>query len=392
MIAVLSPLRKALRPATAVAAALTLAACDPVSLPGGNTGPTVNPAKPTTVALLLPKSDAEAGAVARDMENAARLALAKFPDAKIDLKVYDTGGIAATAGAQAQLAVDEGAKIIIGPLRADAVNAAGLAVVDEGVNVLGFSNNPTIAGGNVFILSPTFANTANRLMSYAKKQGKGSVVVVHSNDVSGQFGKLAVEQAAASNGVSVLSSEGYDLSIQGVTNTARNAGRVISSGQADSVFITTEAANAAMPMLLTQLPEAGAAPESVQYIGLTRWDVKPEIFSQRGAEGAWFTLPSQSQQAAFNASYGASYGASPNPLASVAYDGVTAVATLLQSGSKEALTAAELTRSSGFNGASGLFRLKADGTTQRALSVATIRNQKVEVLDPAPSRFTGAGF
>jgi hypothetical protein len=52
----------------------------------------------------------------------------------------------------------EGAAIILGPVSADEANAAGVAVAASGVNVLAFSNNPTIAGGNVFLLGSTFQN------------------------------------------------------------------------------------------------------------------------------------------------------------------------------------------------------------------------------------------
>ncbi|MEC8197405.1 MAG: penicillin-binding protein activator, partial [Pseudomonadota bacterium] len=39
----------------------------------------------------------------------------------------------------------------------------------------------------------------------------------------------------------------------------------------------------------------------------------------------------------------------------------------------------------------GIFRLRADGTNERGLAVATIRDKKVVIIDPAPTRFGGAG-
>ncbi|WGW05370.1 penicillin-binding protein activator [Tropicibacter oceani] len=397
MFAVLSPMRKALRPAAAILAAVWLSACDATMIPsaggGASTGgPKIDPNKPIQVALLVPKSDPGAGPVAQALENATRLAISELKGAKVDLRVYDTAGNSSTAAAQAQRAVDEGAKIILGPLFGEAANAAGLAVADEGVNVLSFSNNPSIAGGNVFVLGPTFANTAQRLMKYAKGQGKDSVVIVHSDDVPGQFGKVAIQQAATSAGVQVLSSEAYTLSVEGVTAAAQSAGAVAKQAGAESIFITTDATNAAMPMLLSMLPENGAAPGSVQYIGLTRFDVRPDLFDLPGAEGAWFTLPNQAAQDAFNSRYAAAYGSAPHPLAGLAYDGVAAIGALAAQGRGDALTGAALTRSTGFTGVSGVFRLMSDGTNQRGLAVATVRNKQVVILDPAPSNFGGAGF
>ena len=57
-----------------------------------------------------------------------------------------------------------------------------------------------------------------------------------------------------------------------------------------------------------------------------------------------------------------------------------------------ALTTAGLTQNSGFAGVSGAFRLRRDGTNERALAVATIRSNQVVVLDPAPRSFGGFGF
>ncbi|PYG28601.1 penicillin-binding protein activator [Pelagimonas varians] len=396
MFAVLPPIRKALRPAIGLVAALMLAACDPTAMTGmgggGNSGPKIDPAKPIQVALLVPKSDPAAGPVALSLEQAARLAISELKGATIDLRVYDTAGAPATAAAQAQRAIDDGAKIILGPLRAESVNEAGRAAADDSVNVLGFSNNPSIAGGNVFILGPTFNNTANRLMAHARSQGKKSIVIVYSNDVPGQFGRSAIELAASANGIRVVSAEGYSLSVEGVTATAQAAAAAVQSGAADTIFITTDATNAAMPMLLNQLPSNGIAPDQVQYVGLTRLDVRPDLFSLPGANGAWFALPDQTRQNAFNQRYSAAFGSAPHPLAGLAYDGLSAIGALAGQGRGDALTAKALTRGTGFTGTGGVFRLKADGTNERALSVATIKDNQMVILDPAPSSFSGAGF
>ena len=75
----------------------------------------------------------------------------------------------------ADKAIADGAQVIVGPLRSDAANAAAVAARDDNVNVLAFSNNPTIAGGNVFVLGPTFDNTARRLVGYAKRNGRDRI-------------------------------------------------------------------------------------------------------------------------------------------------------------------------------------------------------------------------
>ena len=55
-------------------------------------------------------------------------------------------------------------------------------------------------------------------------------------------------------------------------------------------------------------------------------------------------------------------------------------------------TGAALTQGAGFQGVSGIFRLRPDGTNERGLAVATIQNRQVVVIDPAPRAFGGAGL
>ena len=177
----------------AISALALMTACAP-TMPTTTTGPKVDTSKPVPVALLVPQSS-DGTAQITDLENAARLAAAQLDDLEIDLRVYDTAGDATVAASVAQQAVDDGAKIIIGPLYAEAANAAGTAVADDGVNVLSFSNNTTIAGGNVFVLGKTFDNTARRIVSFASKQGKERAMVIHSDRIDGQMGLNAFQGA-----------------------------------------------------------------------------------------------------------------------------------------------------------------------------------------------------
>ncbi|WP_343502871.1 penicillin-binding protein activator [Alloyangia pacifica] len=396
MFALFARARKALRPVAMFATAALLAACDVSTMTdlgsAGSGGPSIDPGQTVRVALLVPQSDPSAAAVARDLENAARLAIADLGNAQIDLAVYDTAGQPAQAAAQAQRAVDEGARIILGPLRGEEAVEASKVVADEGVNVLAFSNNASIAGGNLFILGPTFNNTADRLMGFGTRRGIKTVAVLYSQDVPGEFGRTAISQAAARNGVSVVAEQPYELSVEGVTRTAQSMGNIVGSSGAQSVFITSDATNAAMPLLLQLMPENGVNPAVTQYIGLTRWDVAPQLFSYPGAQGAWFTMPDQAMQRNFNARYRGSYGAEPHPLAGLAFDGVAAIGALVAQGRSDALTGRALTQAAGFQGTGGVFRLKSDGTNERGLAVATIQNNQVTILDPAPSSFSGAGF
>ena len=139
MIDLILSLRKRLIALISFSLLLAISGCN-VNTSLSRTSPVLNASEPVPVALLIPQSAENTREISISIENSARLAIADLTNIRIDLRVYDTAGSAVVAGQVAQQAVDEGAKIILGPLFAEATNAAGLAVSDEGVHVLSFSS------------------------------------------------------------------------------------------------------------------------------------------------------------------------------------------------------------------------------------------------------------
>tara|TARA_R100001086_G_scaffold93878_1_gene46632 strand:- start:1425 stop:2231 length:807 start_codon:yes stop_codon:yes gene_type:complete len=268
MFAVLHIIRKSFAGSFLVLAALFLAACQPVSVatPGG--GGTA-PSGPVPVALLVPhgSADAQEAQLARDLENAARLAVSDLAGVQIDLRVYGTAGQAQQAQQAALNAAADGARIIIGPLHAESANAVAVAMASRNINVLAFSNNPTIAGGNLFILGQTFQTTANRLADFASRQGKSRIMAVYSDNLAGQLGRAAIEQAVRDNGATLAGSVGYEFSQEGVIDAIPKIKSAAETNAADAIFLTANSAGA-LPLFSQMLPENGLGPDRVQYIGL----------------------------------------------------------------------------------------------------------------------------
>jgi hypothetical protein len=373
-----------------MAAALLLAACDPALGPGAG-GPRIDAGAPVPVALLVPGSGGSAGdaAVSRSLENAARLAIADLEGVSVDLRVYPTGGSSQGAQAAAAQAADEGAAILLGPLYAEAANAAGLAVAGENINVLAFSNNTAIAGGNVFVLGNTFDNVARRLTSYAAGQGKGDIFLVNARTTAEEAGRDAVARAAAGNSAEIVGTLSFELDEASIRAAAPQIAEEVRATGADSIFFTSGNAGA-MAFLPQYLGEQGVTSEVAQYIGLTRLDIPSQALSQPGLQGAWFALPDPTLSAGFRSRYAQAYGSQPHPLAGLAYDGIAAIGALAAQG--DAPSRGALTTGAGFVGVNGIFRLRGDGTNERGLAVAEIRNNEVVVIDPAPRRFGSAGF
>lgn len=387
-------LRRPLMRIAALVSAAALAACQPVepTATGPQTGPLIDPSQPVQVALLVPaeSGDANYDYMARSMANAARMAVADAQGARIDLRVYNSGDDAAQAVAMANKAVAEGAKVIVGPLHAESANAVGNAVRGR-VNVLSFSNNADIAGGNLFVLGNTFGNTADRLVSYGVRQGLRRFLIVHENDVAGQIGGAAIEGAIARNRATMVGKTAHGMTRAQMDSIAPTIAQAAAANQAQAVFLTGNQ-QSVLPEITAALANAGLNSSAIQMMGLTRWDIPASRMSLPQLQNGWFAIPDTARIAEFNARYRAAYGENPHDFATLAYDGVSAIAANVRAGRKNAVTTAGLTQGAGFAGIQGAFRLRPDGSNQRQLSVATLQGGRLVVIDPARRSFGGFGL
>ncbi|MFM7442864.1 MAG: penicillin-binding protein activator [Tabrizicola sp.] len=370
---------------------MLLAACVPSAGPTVGTGLPFDGSQPVTVALLVPGGSGQASdsVLATSLENAARLAMADLSGVTIDLRVYQTSGDPGTAQAMAVQAMDEGAKVILGPVFAQEANAVGVVAASRGVSVLAFSNNTEIAGGNVFVLGPTFENTARRLASYATRQGKNRMMIVHDQNTAGEIGKVAIQKGVAASGGSIVAVASYEFSQNGIVSAASGIAKTAKDTGASAVFLTADTAGA-LPLLTQSLADNGVSNETTKFLGLTRWDIPSATLALPGLQGGWFAMPDPSLFAQFQTRFQAAYGNTPHPIAGLAYDGIAAIGALVRSGKD--LGPNGLTQNAGFAGVTGIFRLRPDGTNERGLAIAEIRNSQVFVIDAAPRSFGGAGL
>ncbi len=375
------------------AASLLVAGCDmPALAPGAGPGAGVDARGPVTVGMLLPggSGNEDFNVVARNLENAARLAVADLQGAQIDLRIYQTGGDPGRAQSLAAEALNDGARILLGPLLASEARAVGPVAAQGGVNLLSFSNNPEVAGGNVFLLGAMFENTAMRLLSYAAAQEKGRVMIISEQSEAGQVAEGAIQRAAQRTGASIVAVQSYAFSQQGIVDALPSISSAARSSGAQSILMTA-GSEGALPLLVELLPQNNVSGDTFQFMGLTRWDIPPATMQLSGLEGGWFALPDPALSSAFEARYNAAYGTGPNPVASLGVDAINVVGALVRRGGNAPFSAEAISQPNGFVGASGIFRFRSDGTNERGLALAEIRDQRRVILSPAPRSFVGGG-
>ncbi len=383
----------------AVGLAAALAACSQVPGIGGGpfSGPEQAPAGappagtvsgqtigtgPTRVGLLLPLTQGgQPSVVGESLKNAAELAIADTGGTQVTLLVKDTGGTAGGGTASAQAAVREGAEIILGPLFAPAVRAAGGVARGAGKPVIAFSTDTSVAARRVYLLSFLVENYVDRIVEYAASKGRKSIGALVPNSTYGNIALAELQQSASRRGLRVAAVERYNPG--GGSAAAARIGAAVSS--MDALFIPEQAA--AMSGIATALTSAGVDPSRVLIMGTGLWN-DARVMNLPLLQGAVFAAPENAGFNAFADRYRARFNKDPTRIATLTYDAVTlAVALAGQQGPKYPENL--LTNPSGFNGADGLFRFRTDGTNQRGFAVLQINNGTTSSVSAAPRSFTG---
>ncbi|HTK12349.1 MAG TPA: penicillin-binding protein activator [Xanthobacteraceae bacterium] len=334
------------------------------------------------IGLLLPMSaSGNAGEAARAMKNAAEMALVEFKAPNIQLLVKDTGGTSGGAQQAAQQALGEGAQIIVGPLFAQSVRTVGSVARAAGKPVIAFSTDSSVAAPGVYLLSYLPEADVDRIVEYATSNGKRSFVALLPDNAYGTVVEGAFQQAVSRHGGNVVGLQKYPA------DPARRQSAVTaiaqSAKQADAIFIPDGQDAAGLAQALAA---AGVNMRQVQLLGTGLWD-DPSVSKNAALQGAWYAAPDPSGFRSFASRYRRRYGSDPVRTASLAYDAVTLVAALVKTQGAQSFSDSVLTASSGFAGTEGLFRFRADGTSERGLSIMRVSPSGAAPISPAPRAF-----
>lgn len=376
----------------AVLLPLALAACSggTSGLPGFDSGaPTAGGATPTgqtigtgkvKVGLILPlTAEGQGAVVGNSLKNAAEMALAEFPNADLTLLVKDDRGTPEGARAAAQEALSEGAELIVGPLFAPSVQAAGQVARGANKPVIAFSSDSNVASRGIYLLSFPPENDVNRVIGYAAQQGRKSFAALVPDTAYGKVVEAAFQQAAANRGVRVAAIERFSSDPAAMKSAIQRL--MPSLAQADALFVP--AAADTMPTLGQLLQEAGYNPAKVKPLGTGVWN-DASIARVAGIQGGWFASPDTAGFNAFAGRYQQRFNSAPTRTATLAYDAVSLAAALARTQGSQRFSEAVLTNGSGFAGADGVFRFRPDGQVERGLAVLELRNGQIVTINAAP--------
>ncbi len=343
------------------------------------TGQTIGTGK-VKVGLVLPLSATGQGAtVGNSLKNAAEMALAEFPGADLTLLVKDDRGSPEGAQAAAQEALREGAELIVGPLFAPSVQAAGQVARGANRPVIAFSSDSNVASRGVYLLSFPPENDVNRVITYASAQGRKSFAALVPDTAYGKVVEAAFQQAVADRGGRVVVIERFGADQNGMRAAAQRIMPALQ--QADALFVP--AAADSMPALGLALQQAGYDPAKVKPLGTGVWN-DAGVARVPAIQGGWFASPDTAGFNAFAGRYQQRFNSAPTRTATLAYDAVSLAAALVRTQGSQRFSEAVLTNSQGFAGADGVFRFRPDGRVERGLAVLELRNGQIVTVNAAP--------
>ncbi len=339
------------------------------------------------VVLLLPLgAPGQLGRVAASMKRAAELAMIDAGKPGITLAVKDTKGTPAGARMAAQAAVAEGARLLLGPLQATSVKAVKPEAARAGIPVIAFSSRSSVAGGGVYLMSFLPEEEVDNVVRYAVKTGKRNIAALLPQTPYGAVVARALYEAAKRHGASIGAEERYVHTAGGITAPAARMARKLASpaSKIDALFFPEE------PKLMKTagsiMAQNGVNASTVQLLGTSLWDAAA-IRTTPLAIGGWYAGVEPRLVNYFNSHYSRTYGATPPRIASLAYDATSLAIALGRGGT---FSEEQIRNREGYQGMNGLFRFRPDGRIQRGLAILQVTATGPQVLQPAPTRFSGS--
>lgn len=329
------------------------------------------------VALLVPMNGPNAD-VGQSLANATTMALLDTNAQNIRITTYDTS---AGPAAAATKAIQDGNKLILGPLMGDEVPPVATIARAARVPLISYASDTGANARDVFAMGTAPANSIGRTVTFAKGRGIAKFALLVPNGDYGARARVAYDAAVKAVGGTLVASESYDRSNPSIVSAAR---RLRTRGGFDAVLIADGARFAALAA--PQLKTPGAA--SPRILGTELWSGESVISSTPALRGAWFSAVADTRFRTFADSYQSRFGTKPFRVATQGYDSVLLtirVARDWRLGTP--FPTARLADTGGFLGLDGPFRFGPAGVIERALEVREARAGTVAVVSPAPDKF-----
>jgi ABC-type branched-subunit amino acid transport system substrate-binding protein len=349
-------------------------------------GPAPTPLQTVTagrakVALLVPLSGPNKQ-VGQAMLDAANMALF---DVSADLAVMprDTGSTVDGARAAAVQAMSDGAGMVLGPVFSASVQPVREATAGTQANIITYSTDATVAGGNVYVMGFLPTGQVDRVVGFAKSRGMTKLAALVPDNpygvaVTGEINAIKARLGLMPPRILVLARD-PKTQLASLTDDPPDMLLVALGGdQLQSVAPALAEYETAHP---------------VQLLGTGLWADDATLGHTPGLAGGWYASPPPENFAGFASRFQQLYSYRPPRIATLAYDSVALAASISRgsAASPTPFSADQLLQPNGFIGIDGGFRFLASGLSERNLAVLAIGPDGPTVVDPAPPSFEKLG-
>lgn len=274
--------------------------------------------------------------------------------------VFDTEDTVDGARIAAERALAGGARLLLGPLRAEQTPAV-LAVAGE-VPVVTFSNDDRLTGEGAFVMGITPAQSVATAFSYALAEDVRRVALVTRPGPLGEASVAAARQLAEAGGLELTATLVRDDAGGLVADLSAASGGTLP----DAIFLP----DGGPALLAFASALAGAGP---QIMGGVQWGVL-DVTGVEALSGAWFAAPPPQHFLPFVERFERRFAAEAGIVTALGHDAALLAAELGNAGT---LDRGGLTRESGFVGALGGYRFLEDGRCLRDLAVLTLEGGEI---------------
>ncbi|CAN7360476.1 ABC transporter substrate-binding protein [Mesorhizobium amorphae] len=333
----------------------------------------------TKITMLLPLSaPGIAGEGGRKMLDAARLAMTDLGSNLITLTVEDTRGDAGYAKDLAVKAITTGSKVVIGPSELPAAQNIAKLSGSNRPPVLALADN--FAGGpGVYAVRLSEADSAAAgAAAIATKGAKKFVLLVASGANAGVVEKR-VANGLSIYGASLAVTLPYSLTDGGAKAIA-DMGSLVETP--DAVIVAS--GDASPSPMLAALKSKGIPSKTTKLIGTDRWLEHPmdPLF-----EGAYIATLDQGETGPIADRFKTTYNYRPDVNVAYAYDMVALTAGIASAVGPDGFSKQVLENPSGFRGSTGLFRFRADGSSQRSMPFYRVEKGALKLVEKSTSGF-----
>ena len=356
------------------------------------------------VALMAPLSGTHKQ-FGEELRKGAELALFTIANPKVEMMVYDTASASKDDGQKddgqviaeaAAKAMQNGADIIIGPLFTKSVEQVKKIADFNAIPMIVFSNNVNVAGSQRWVMGYLPEQQLDSLLGFAVADGRERFAILAE---ATDFGKRLASHAKSrlqefgfkTEEIAILSAD--DLADETMLKRKiRSFARYKAPSDDEDVLVIESPYDAVVfaggpSFALRTAPVLAyydVGPDNSLYLGTALWN-QNQLLSEPSLQGSIFAKRPSVADPVFEEKWAQIWPHDGSgQLARLGFDAMALVSSLTEI--DRADWTAKITDDSGFNGYSGAFRLRDNGSNIRAYEIRRIWAGKSDIVQRAPGK------